>query len=85
MPSKLTHEAISEKFLASDAVKFDGLAKFVSDFGPDLVSHDDGLHGVVFGRYNILACMMPAADVAKLVGDLGIARQVAGNVTRTQQ
>lgn len=82
MASKLTHEAISERFLASDAVKFDGLAKFVADFGPDLVSHDDGLHGVVFGRYNILACMMPAADVAKLVGDLTIARQVAENVTR---
>ena len=85
MASKLSHEAISEKFLASDAVKFDGLAKFVNDFGPELVSHDDGLHGVIFGRYNILACMMPASDVARLVGDLAIARQVAGAVTRTQQ
>jgi hypothetical protein len=85
MASKLSHEAISEKFLASDSVKFDGLAKFVNDFGPELVSHDDGLHGVVFGRYNILACMMPASDVARLVGDLAIARQVAGAVTKTQQ
>ncbi len=85
MASKLTHEAISERFLASDSVKFDGLARFVNDFGPELVGRDDGLHGVVFGRYNILACMLPASDVAKLVGDLAVARQLAGAVTKTQQ
>jgi hypothetical protein len=85
MASKLTHEAISEKFLASDAVKFEGLAKFVNDFGPELVSHDDGLHGVVFGKYNILACMMPAFDLAQLVGDLGVARQIAASAQTTRQ
>ena len=39
--------------------------------------YDDGLHGVIFGKYNILACMMPAFDLAQLVGDLGAARQIA--------
>jgi hypothetical protein len=85
MASKLTHEAISEKFLASDAVKFDGLAKFVNDYGPELVSHDDGLHGVIFGKYNILACMIPAFDLAQLVGDLGAARQIAAAAQNAHQ
>jgi len=85
MASKLTHEAISEKFLASDAVKFDGLARFVNEYGPELVTHDDGLHGVIFGKYNILACMMPARDLAQLVGDLGAVRQIAGAVQQARQ
>jgi hypothetical protein len=85
MASKLTHEAISEKFLESGAVKFDGLASFVNDFGPELVSHDDGLHGVIFGKYNILACMMPAFDLAQLVGDLGAARQIANAAQKAHQ
>jgi hypothetical protein len=43
--------------------------------------YDDGLHGVIFGKYNILACMMPAFDLAQLVGDLGAARQIAARWT----
>ncbi len=85
MASKLTHEAISEKFLESGAVKFDGLATFVNEYGPELVSHDDGLHGVIFGKYNILACMMPAFDLAQLVGDLAAARRIADVAQKTRQ
>lgn len=53
--------------------------------GPELVSHDDGLHGVIFGKYNILACMMPAFDLAQLVGDLGAARQIAAAAQKAPQ
>ncbi len=81
----LTHEQISEKFLASNAIQFDGLAKFVGEFGPELVAQDDGLHGVMFGRYNILACMLTASDLSKLVGDLGMARQLAAAAQKVRK
>ena len=71
MPNDLSHEAIAKRFLESSAVDFDAIGKFVAEMnGRDLVVSDQGLHGAIFGRYNILACMLPASDVVRLVGDL---------------
>ena len=81
----VTTEQIAEKFLASNALQFDGLAKFVAEAGPELVTNDDGIHGVMFGRYNVLACMMSAKDFLQLIGDLGAARQLAAAAQKIRQ
>ena len=73
----LSHEEIVARFLQSEAVNFGALGKFVADFGPELFLRDTGWHGVNFGRFNILACMLPAFDAARLVGNVRMASQVA--------
>lgn len=70
MPKSLSHEEISRRFIESKAVNFEAMGKFISEFGASLAVDDQGWHGVNIGRFNILACMMPAADVVRLVGDL---------------
>jgi hypothetical protein len=76
----LSHEDVAARFLQSEAVNFGALGKFVADFGPELLLHDSGWHGVNFGRFNILACMLPAFDAARLVGNVRIASQVAAAI-----
>jgi hypothetical protein len=70
MSKSLSHEEISEKFVQSKVIDFAAMGKFITENGAALAVNDQGLHGVTIGRYNILACMMPAIDVARLVGDL---------------
>jgi hypothetical protein len=70
MPKSLSHEEISRRFVESKAINFEAMGKFISEFGASLAVDDQGWHGINVGRFNILACMMPAADVARLVGDL---------------
>jgi hypothetical protein len=77
MSDGLSHEAIAERFLQSRAVDFEAIGKFIAEIGPDLVVNDTGLHGVVFGRYNWHACLLPAADLAGLVGSLRAASLTA--------
>lgn len=74
--AELSHEDIAKRLIESEAIDFRALGAFVADVGPELAVHDEGLHGVAFGRYNLLACMMPAVDAAKLVGNLGDAARV---------
>lgn len=76
----LSHEDVAQRFLQSEAVNFGALGKFVADFGPELLVHDAGWHGVNFGRFNILACMMPAVDAARLVGSVRLASQVVAAI-----
>lgn len=80
MNEDLSHEVIARRLLESGAVNFDAIGKFVADIGPDLLQYDKGLHGVLFGRYNQLACFLPAGDLANIVGDLTRARQVANDL-----
>lgn len=73
----LSHEEISERFVGAKVVDFGAMGRFISEFGATLAVNDQGWHGVNIGRFNILACMMPAADVARLVGDLRAASLTA--------
>ena len=77
MPRSLSHEEISEQFIQAKVVEFGAMGKFITDFGPKLATNDLGWHGINIGRFNILACMMPAADVTRLVGDLRAAALTA--------
>ena len=81
MSEKLSHDGIAQRFLESGSLNFDAMGKFVTEIGPELVQFDKGVHGVVFGKYNLLACMMPAWDLASVVGSLQRAREVAEEMT----
>lgn len=70
MPKSLSHDEISRRFLDSGAVNFDALGKFVAEIGPELAQGDDGLHGVIIGRYNYLACFKRWDDVQRDLGGL---------------
>jgi hypothetical protein len=70
MPKDISHEEIAERFVQAQVVDFAAMGKFVAEFGPVLAVNDRGWHGVNFGRFSILACMMPAIDVARVVGSL---------------
>lgn len=75
MPKPLSHEDISAQFLESGSLNFDAVGQFVSEIGPELVTRDDGLHGVIYGRFNTLACFLRADDLRNVFGGL---RGVAG-------
>lgn len=75
MSDQLTHEDIANRFLESRSLNFDAIGDFVSKMGPELVTRDDGLHGVVYGRFNTLACFLPAGDLRNVFGGI---RGVAG-------
>ena len=80
MNEDLSHEVIARRLLESGALNFGALGKFVAEIGPDLLQSDQGLHGVVFGKYNQLACFLPAADFSNIIGNLTRARQVANDL-----
>jgi hypothetical protein len=77
MAKELSHEEIAERFLQSEALNFQAMGKFVSEVGPELLVRDNGWHGVNFGRFNLLACMLTASDAVRLIGNLRVASQVA--------
>lgn len=70
MPKNLSHEEIAERFTAAKVIDFSAMGKFITDFGPTLAVNDQGWHGINIGRFVILACCIPPADVTRLVGDL---------------
>jgi hypothetical protein len=70
MPERLSHEEIASKFLESGSLNFDAIGTFVSKFGPELVTRDDGLHGVIYGRFSTLACILRADDLRIVFGGL---------------
>ncbi len=70
MPRNLSHEDIAQHFVKAKVFDFNAMGKLIAEIGPELAVSDLGWHGVNFGRYNILACMLPATDVARLVGNL---------------
>lgn len=70
MPKPLSHEEISTRFLESGSLNFDAVGTFVSKLGPELVTRDDGLHGVLYGGFNTLACILRADDLHTVFGGL---------------
>ena len=77
MPRNMSHEEIAQHFIKAKVFDFNAMGKLISELGPELAVGDLGWHGVNFGRYNILACMLPASDMARLVGNLGSAGMTA--------
>lgn len=71
MPEKLSHEEIAQRFVEANVIDFSAAGKLIAELGPTLAVSDHGWHGINFGRWNTLACSMPATDVAHLVGNLG--------------
>ena len=56
MPSEISHEEIVKHFVASKAVDFGALGKFITDNGLAIAVANRGDYGVRIGHYNILAC-----------------------------
>ncbi|HEV8692746.1 MAG TPA: hypothetical protein VGQ93_00950 [Lysobacter sp.] len=77
MHKQLSHEEITQRFLEAKVIDFNAMGKLIAELGPVLAVNDQGWHGINFGRYNTLACMLPAADVARLVGTLQAATLTA--------
>ena len=77
MHGSLSHEDIAKRFVAAKVVDFAAMGRFITELGPELAVNDQGWHGINIGRYNILACQLPAADVAGLVGNLRTAALTA--------
>jgi hypothetical protein len=67
----LSHEDISKSLVESGAINYEALGQWVTKYGPELATRDEGLHGVMVGKYNHLACMLTAADLKARVGSLG--------------
>jgi hypothetical protein len=87
MSKNLSHEEIAQRFVDGKAFDFHAIGKLVTELGPTLAVSDLGFHGVAFGRFNILACMMPAFDAASLIGNLrsaGLAETMLEGAARSK-
>ena len=70
MPKNLSHEEIAQRFVDAKVIDFGAAGKLIAELGPILAVTDLGWHGFNFGRFNSHACFLPAADVARLIGNL---------------
>lgn len=70
MPNAFSHEDIAARFVESGAVDFDAVGAFMSKIGPELATRDEGVHGVIYGRFNMLACFLRADDLGNVFGGL---------------
>jgi hypothetical protein len=77
MAKNLSHEEIAQRLIDAKVVDFAAMGRFITEIGPMLAVSDGGWHGINIGRFNILACMMPAVDAARLVGNLRAAGATA--------
>ena len=66
----ISNREIVSKFVESKAVDFEAIGKLVTELGPVLSASDIGYRVVLAGRPFIIACLMPAADLRELVGEL---------------
>ncbi len=74
LPSEnLSHEEIAQRFVDSKAFDFQSMGKLIVELGPILAVRDKGLHGTIIGRYNTIACFLPASDVLRLIGNSRLA------------
>ena len=67
MPKGLTHEQIAQRFVDAKAFDFSGIGKLIGDLGPSMAVNDEGLHGVIVGKFSTIACMIPAAELSQLL------------------
>jgi hypothetical protein len=66
----ISNQEIVKRFVEAKAVDFNAIGKLVTDLGPALSTSDIGYRVVLAGRPFIIACLMPAADIRELVGEL---------------
>jgi hypothetical protein len=66
----ISNQDIVKRFVEAKAVDFNAIGKLVTDLGPSLSTSDTGYRVVLAGRPFIIACLMPAADIRELVGEL---------------
>ncbi len=66
----ISNQDIVKRFVEAKAVDFNAIGKLVTDLGPALSTSDIGYRVVLAGRPFIIACLMPAADIRELVGEL---------------
>lgn len=66
----ISNQEIVKKFVESKAIDFGAIGKLVTELGPALSSSEIGYRIVVAGRPFVIACLMPAADIRELVGEL---------------
>jgi hypothetical protein len=66
----ISNQEIVKKFIEAKAVDFNAIGRLVTDLGPALSTSDIGYRVVLAGRPFIIACLMPAADIRELVGEL---------------
>jgi hypothetical protein len=66
----ISNREIVSKFVESKAVDFEAIGKLVTELGPVLSASDIGYRVVLAGRPFMIACLMPAADLRELVGEL---------------
>lgn len=66
----LSHVEITDRFLKSNAINPEALGKFVADNAIEFARSDEGVHGALIGKFNMLACMWPGPELNRSVGDL---------------
>ena len=77
----MTNDQIVKRLIDSKAIDFTAIGHLVTELGPGLATGIAGPKFILFGRHNILACMMPPADASELVGEIArgqLGRAVAG-------
>ena len=66
----MQNEEIVKRFIDAKDVDFNAIGKIVTELGPRLSVSNIGYRIVLSGRPFIIACLMPAADIRELVGEL---------------
>jgi hypothetical protein len=66
----ISNQEIVRKFVESKAIDFGAIGNLVTELGQALSTSDIGYRVVLAGRPFIIACLMPAADIRELVGEL---------------
>lgn len=68
MSNKLTNEDIVKKFLASKALDFGALGKFISENGEAIATSEDSGFGIVmYPRFSIHYCIPPVTRPAEII------------------
>jgi hypothetical protein len=70
MPEDL-HDEIAARFAKSGSVNFEAAGHFLAEIGPDLLVRDNGVHGIAFGKFSMLACFLRADDFGRVFRDFG--------------
>jgi hypothetical protein len=69
-PASVSNAEIVKRFIDSKAVDFKAMGTLVAELGPRLAESDLGFNVVLSGRPFIIACLMPAGDIAQNIGEL---------------
>lgn len=77
MGKNVSNEELVRRFVDSKAIDFRAIGNLVNELGPELAASGMGHRMVIVGRPFIIACIMPAADTAELVGEIRAAEMAA--------